>query len=306
MTNSLNPETLKALRKSRNWSQTQLAAESKISKSQIGRWERGQQIDEVRDTSRNRLCAALGGVPWDVLTRPPKLPSASVSGGSELKLNVPSSTLTALELVGKLYRVRREVIVELAPLLFLLTAQTSLERRRGALQEAVEGVEKALEDAVNRVPYLSHAWGWPDPGVIAEEEDAIEKRRVFDFYEDAKEARSFYADYLNALLNDLPDGVISGIPGKPIEDISPGYGTGAPDYSFSTAVLERGIRVSIPDIDSLAESPERFSFLVKLVAMGYPDLRTLTENRRTMSDETFKEWIGRFLEPLESSSEPIF
>jgi transcriptional regulator with XRE-family HTH domain len=298
MTDSLNPETLKALRKSRAWSQTELAAESGISKSQIGRWEGGQQIDNVRGDSRERLCAALG-VKWEVLTRPPKLPSAGASGGSELKLNVPSSTLTALELVGKLYRVRREVIVELAPLLFLLTAQTSLERRRGTLQEAVEGVEKAIQDAITRVPGLGLTLSIGSEDSINEEAENIEKRRVFDSYEGAEETRSFYTDYLNALLDDLPDGVISRIPGKPIEDISPGYGTGAPHYSFSTALVERGIRVSIPEIDSLAESAERLSRLVKNVAIGDPDLRTLTENRRTMSDDTFKEWIGPFLEEPE-------
>lgn len=295
MTDSLNPESLKALRKVRGMSQEKLHNESGISKSQIGRWERGEQIDNVQGNSRERLCAALG-VKWEVLTRPPKESSAGVS---ELKLNVSPSTLTGLELVRRIYGVRREDIIELAPLLFLLTAQTSLERRRKALQEAVEGVEKALEDAVNRFPYLSDAWGWPKENVIAEEEDAIKKRRVFDSYEGADETRSFYADYLNGLLGDLPDKVISGTPGKPIEDISPGYGTGAPDYSFSTATLERAIRVSIPEIDSLAESAERLSRLVKNVAIGDPDLRTLTENRRTMSDDTFKAWIAPFLEPPE-------
>lgn len=298
MTDSLNPKTLKALRNARGMSQSELADESDISKTQIGRWERGQQIDNVRGESRKRLCATLG-VKWEVLTRPPKEPSAGVSGLSELKLNVGPSTLTGLELVRRIYGVRREDIIELAPLLFLLTAQTSLERRRGTLQEAVEEVEKAIQNAITRVPGLGLTLSIGSGDSINEEADAIEKRRVFDSYDGAEETRSFYTDYLNVLLDDLPDGVISGIPGKPIEDISPGYGTGAPDYSFSTAVLERGIRVSIPEIDSLAESAERLSRLVFNVAIGDPDLRTLTENRRTMSDDTFKAWIAPFLKEPE-------
>jgi transcriptional regulator with XRE-family HTH domain len=295
MTDILNPETLRALREQTGWSQEQLANEAllhgRISKTQIARWETAKKPIRLRKNSRDILCKTFG-VKWEVLTRPPEKRAEEGIGSAELKLNVRPRTLTAFELVRRIYRISREDIVELAPLLFLLTAQTSLEHRRHALEEAVSAVEKALGDAVNRAPYLSHVFGWPDPDEIAEEENAIEQRRVFDTYNRTdEELGSHFVDYLQKLLDDLPDDVIKGIPGKPVSAIwaSSFQTTG---YSFSTALLTHALRKFIPDVDDLVESPENLDDLVTAVEAGYPDLRTLLENHRNMSHEEFKDWVA--------------
>jgi transcriptional regulator with XRE-family HTH domain len=77
MTDTLNPDTLKVLRDLRGWSQDRLAKESKISKSQISRWERGQQTAKIHQNTRERLCQALG-VKWDKLTRAVEMPNPYV------------------------------------------------------------------------------------------------------------------------------------------------------------------------------------------------------------------------------------
>jgi transcriptional regulator with XRE-family HTH domain len=71
MNDTLNPAALKQCRNQRGWSQEQLADESKISKTQISRWERDKLTKGIRQSSRDRLCKALG-VKWEDLTRPPE------------------------------------------------------------------------------------------------------------------------------------------------------------------------------------------------------------------------------------------
>jgi transcriptional regulator with XRE-family HTH domain len=304
MTGTLNPKTLNELRKRKRWSQEQLARESKISKSQISRWERGQKLDHIRKLSRDRLSEALG-VKWETLTKPPEQDPPGTFRCAELKLTVHQSTLTALELVRRIYRVRREDIVDLAPLLFLLTAQASLQRRKRALDDAVSGVERALRDASERLPYLSHAFGWSDPEEISDEEDSIMKRRVFDIFEDADgELYSPYADYLLGLLNDLPEGLISEVPGKLIDDISAAYsGMNPPVYRVSRDLLKKALTFTIPNIDGLMESPEQFESFAGLVASGDPDLHSLSENHNRMSHEAFKAWMRPILEKAKRISE---
>lgn len=320
MTDFLNPETLRALRDHKRWSQEQLAAEAQrhgsISKTQIARWEASKKPIRLRKHSRDVLCQTLG-VQWEVLTRPPEKEKGEPSFAAPLKLNVSGTTLTALELVARIYRVSWEDIVNLAPLLFFLTAQASLQRRQEALREAVSKIDQALDDAEARLPYLSGALGQVDQRTIDAEKEAIKERRVFEVYEtrDGKRSGSHYSDYLGLLLSGFPKDVIGGLSGKPFKDISYGY-CRAPDYRVSTDFVSHVLHAAIPDFDSLAESAARSTTkivergypeltevdwtvtkaaVVDLVAAGTPDLRSVLGNHRSMSGEAFDEWFGEMI-----------
>jgi len=305
MNNTLNPKKLRYIReKEKKWTQGELAAATngKISKSQISRWERGQ-VAGIRDNSKRVLCDALG-VKWEELTRSVECkPKEDTAAPAELKVSVRPSTLTALELVRLIYRIPREDIVDLAPLLFLLTAQSSLHRRSEALDAAVSGVDEAIKDAIDSVPHLRHAFSWPDVTDIAEEEAAIEKRDVFFAYEDTDGQRhSPYVDYLSDLLDKLPEGLISEVPGKMIDRIWPGY-IGAPYYRVSLDLLKKVLRKVLPNMDAKKDSLQLFESFVDLISEGKPDLRTLLEKHKRMSEDAFAEWIKPTVEKAKRISE---
>jgi transcriptional regulator with XRE-family HTH domain len=121
MTDTLNPDTLKVLRDLRGWSQDRLAKESKISKSQISRWERGQQTAKIHQNTRERLCQALG-VKWDKLTRAVEKPNPNVFR-APLKAGISFPAKTALTVIRYHYGLREEAILDLAPLAFLILAE---------------------------------------------------------------------------------------------------------------------------------------------------------------------------------------
>ena len=130
MTNTLNPEALKAQRERHGWAQKDLAQKSNCSTTQISRWECGKHLN-INKNSRDRLTGALG-ISWEVLTRTPDDSNGDSLLYQTAKLNtrVRQDTRTNLELVSRIYGVHWATIIELAPLLFIIAAQNSLNDRR--------------------------------------------------------------------------------------------------------------------------------------------------------------------------------
>jgi transcriptional regulator with XRE-family HTH domain len=136
MTDRLNPDALKLYRRQRGWSQEQLASESRISKTQISRWERGNQVAGSRQSSRDRLCRALG-VKWEQLTRPLKDDDSwKLLNRVPLKGQIDGAARTVLTLVQRRFGLTDEAIMNLAPLAVLILAEQSLRARQTALDES--------------------------------------------------------------------------------------------------------------------------------------------------------------------------
>lgn len=274
MTDTLHPGTLKALRNKRGWSQDQLAAESKISKSQISRWERGQQTVNIRQHNRERLCAAFG-VKWDKLTQPPG--SADAFGWWRnrvaLKAGIHGSAKTALTLIRLRYGLLEEAVIDLAPLAFLILAERSLRARQVALDEAV----KALDAASDRLPYMRGTFqnGYHRHQIDGERK-SIEKREVFKEYEDGGEEFSPFIDFLQKELADV------GRYQKPRMEFSSNYRS-APDYEIPME--------SIGPVAGLDPEREDERGILERVQQGYIDLWEVIEKKRDSTEDEYRRWL---------------
>jgi transcriptional regulator with XRE-family HTH domain len=142
MTEAVDPSRLTELRKRRRLTQEALAKQAGVSKQTVYRLEKGQQSGN-RQKSVKGLCEALG-VDADVLSGqaplpPSDRPSSEPSDDSRYQLNVrlDGAVRNAFSLVALRYKIPISRIVELAPLLFVLAAERSLDRRRANLVKLV-------------------------------------------------------------------------------------------------------------------------------------------------------------------------
>jgi transcriptional regulator with XRE-family HTH domain len=171
MSQTIDPSRLKELRKRSGLSQGALGQKVKkaakdgegIDKQTIYRIEAGHQ-QAVRTSTVEKLAAALGVLPA-VLTGQAPLPEseseparARPSTDDDYSINVPvdGAVRNAFSLVQMRYRVPIARIVELAPFLFVLAAEASLERRKAKLDELQLAFEKA-HDLLANFPYLPNS-----------------------------------------------------------------------------------------------------------------------------------------------------
>jgi transcriptional regulator with XRE-family HTH domain len=186
----------------RGWSQEQLADESKISKTQISRWERDKLTKGIRQSSRDRLCKALG-VKWEDLTRPPKdEDTLKWRNRVPLKCGIDGSARTFLTAVKWNLGLTEEAVFDLAPLAVLILAYQSLRARQTALDEAIEAVEAATAEAHRRLPYMPGAFhdGF-DYDWIQEERTSLDEREVFMTHQD--DEGNEYSPFSSFLENQL-------------------------------------------------------------------------------------------------------
>ncbi len=147
---------LKALRQRRGLSQEGLAAAARVSKSQIQRIER-DEAGSVRRHTLASLSRALR-VDADVLTGRASLDDADGAAGTAVQMGARVSTETRLayDLLARRYGIGAKHLIELAPLLFALLAESSLAARREKLAAATE-VRDALEGMASEDPMLYFA-----------------------------------------------------------------------------------------------------------------------------------------------------
>jgi transcriptional regulator with XRE-family HTH domain len=143
-----------------------------IDKQTIYRIEAGRQ-QAVRTSTFKRLVGALGVSP-EVLSGQAPLPEseptrARPSNDEDYSINVPvdGAVRNAFSLVALRYRVPIARIVELAPFLFVLAAEASLERRRLKVAEMEKALDEASSLALDAFPYLSETLlpGWGHFGI---------------------------------------------------------------------------------------------------------------------------------------------
>ena len=140
-TQVVNPDRLRQLRALRGLkSQEDLARTAHLNKQTVYRLENGR-VSRIRAATVEKLCKALKVAP-DVLAGKMPIPDGDgptrepVEGDKyQVPGRVDGSTRNALSLVARRYRIPITRIVELAPLLFALAAEQSLERRRSKLAE---------------------------------------------------------------------------------------------------------------------------------------------------------------------------
>lgn len=186
MTQHVNPDRLRQLRILRGMKrQEDLARKAHLNKQTVYRLENGR-VPSIRPTTVEKLCKALNVEP-DVLAGNKPIPVGDVPTGEPVKGDkyqvpgrVDGSTRNALSLVGRRYEIPVTRIVELAPLLFALAAEQSLERRRSKLAElrALLDREGDLRKDFPHLP-MTIAPGFEADGAIREEEKSIAARDIF-------------------------------------------------------------------------------------------------------------------------------
>jgi transcriptional regulator with XRE-family HTH domain len=161
-------ERLKILRTRRHLSQNDLATKAKVDKQTIYRIEAERQT-AIRPGTVKKLAAALGVSP-EVLTCQEPLPELGVgraqpSNDEDYSINVSVDGVirNAFSLVHMRYRVPIARIVELAPFLFVLAAEASLERRKAKLTELQEAFDQA-GSLLSNFPYLPSSLCPPGSG----------------------------------------------------------------------------------------------------------------------------------------------
>ncbi|WP_295583711.1 helix-turn-helix transcriptional regulator [uncultured Lamprocystis sp.] len=281
MTDSLNPQALKFYRNQRGWSQDQLAEATKLrpSKTQISRWERGQQIANIRPDNRERLCQALG-VKWEQLTRAPKEEDGlKWRNRVPLKGGIDGSARTFLTLVQKHLSLTEDAIMDLAPLAVLILAEHSLHARQTALDETVAALEAATAEAYRRLPYLPGAfrYGYDDDWIEAERK-SLEKRDLFVTYQD--DDRNEHSPFINFLHDELK--TLGLFQKHPIE-FEASYSGATPEYAVPTHVLGDTV-----GLDPDNEADQRILYRIQ---DGRIDLREVWEKNKATGAEEYRRWL---------------
>lgn len=157
MTKELDPARLKQIRDRRALSQEELAGKAGLNKQTVYRLERGGRPTRLGTLAR--LSQALD-VEADVLTGEKPIPALGDQPGKpvddekfQLRFRFDGATRNAYSLAKLRYNVSLRNIAELAPFLFVVVAEMSLQRRRARLEQ----FESALKEAgalVKNFPHL--------------------------------------------------------------------------------------------------------------------------------------------------------
>ena len=203
----INSETLKKLRNKNGLSQQTLADASGVSKKTIARIESGKEKGEPRGDTVKLLAKALRVKP-EILAEEPESEAVREQelqkfGLRVVKLLFDGETLISYDLVKENYGVGMQKIINVAPMLFTLLAEMSLNERRRRAEEAEEAI-----DAFNRVrPEHIEGRSWEG----SYEKSSIAQRDLFARSIDWMEVNRFYyeeernpfSDFLTQLAEEL-------------------------------------------------------------------------------------------------------
>ena len=150
MSKPIDSRILKSLREAREYTQDEVAKRAGISKDSLSRIERGKQSGTRQHTIRS--LAKFFGVTPEQLTGEKNIEEDEPTSSPRnlLSMRIDTSADNALTLVSRRYGFPRDRIVELAPLLFVIAAERSLERRRNhvtAVREALNRAAAAMKTA---------------------------------------------------------------------------------------------------------------------------------------------------------------
>jgi len=94
-----------------------------------------------------------------------------------MKLRIETAARNALTLVAVRYRISRESIIEIAPLLFFIAAEQSLKERQSRIAD-VRASADALFDLYRGIPHLPPKWPI-DEEAVSSEQQSIKTRDLF-------------------------------------------------------------------------------------------------------------------------------
>jgi len=193
----MNSEALTEARQKKGWTQKDLSeatSRPQIAVSTISRLERGKSL-RVRETTLRQLARVLGVRGEDLCPRKEIRPDV-------VKLKLGVAARNALSLVALRYRIHRDHIVEVAPLLFFLAAEQSLQVRKKRLAQ-VRDAEATLFDIQRQIQHLPPRLPG-DPAALSAEQKSIEARDLFGaevFKNAPRFQRSFGDDFDEATHN---------------------------------------------------------------------------------------------------------
>lgn len=177
-TKEINPERLRQLRSKMKLSQKELSGRIDVDVGTLSRWERGE-VTRLRRSSVGKLCDVLNateaelcgdGPLSDARASRPELPQ------DQLNLIINTACRNAMALVAKRYDVTRQQIVEIAPLLFHIVAEESLQKREQALRDT----EELMQAAEAACPsHLSPDIFYRDDDDLEAERESIKARDLF-------------------------------------------------------------------------------------------------------------------------------
>ena len=294
---SINPVALKHYRKEKGYkTQSQLAERLGCKKDQVNRWETGR-TQKPHERLRNKLIAALG-VSWEDLTRdPPTAEKEPLYPPIQLGYRVHPGTRTNLELVSRMFAVRPAAILEIAPLLFLITAYKSLDDRKKKIANVREQLNQLIDNSQSAAPHLAPAFNYLNVGdadiAIEIERESIERNELFgpwNYYEsfgevDEIEKNNPFSNYIESMLDELPDGQID-----KEEFVSPDRDV--PDYSISMDYLGQVVGIS-------GDTPRETQTL-KFISCGYIDINKLLKVKSNLPEPDYREWLSKIDETINS------
>lgn len=173
----LDPARLRRLMEHDGRKQVEIAKQVKCTPKTIGRWLKG----EVNPPPRTiiKLSKVLG-VDAEVLAgqapMPELRPSKAVAPKTRLGADVSARTRNAFMLVGETYGITQTQIIEMAPLLFTLLAEGSLDYRRVELAKDDARIAEMNAAANGYRCYLSSHWA--EEGAL-EEQGSIDQSDIF-------------------------------------------------------------------------------------------------------------------------------
>jgi transcriptional regulator with XRE-family HTH domain len=189
----LDGKVLAEVRGKKGWTQVELseATKPRVNVSTISRIERGKPTRARANTLR-ALAKAL-----DV--QPERLCREVEAERDVMKLRIESAARNALTLAALRYGISRESIIEIAPLLFFIFAEQSLQQRQKCIGELRASAD-ALFDLLRGIRHLPKYF-IIDEDAVCSEEGSIEARDLFGekVLEDAGQFRgSLGADFDDA------------------------------------------------------------------------------------------------------------
>jgi len=211
---TINRETLRKYRESKNLSQTELADLSYVSKKTISRIELGE-VDRPNRATRDKLAKALG-INVSDLAKPAgereeierRLKKA---GYRKLNGRIDPETAVAYAMVQYRYGVSPQALIETAPLFLTMLAEGSLVWRKNKADELQTAIE-VLGSVSYNAPHLAYAnAGYRAEEALTDEYQSIAERDIFgkkisdevyNFGFDLGQNNPF-ADYLRWLCNDI-------------------------------------------------------------------------------------------------------
>jgi transcriptional regulator with XRE-family HTH domain len=167
----LDGKVLADARREKGWTQVELsdATKPKVDVSTISRIERGKPT-RVRANTLRALAKAL-----DV--QPGNLCPAAEAERDVMKIRMETAARNALTLVALRYRISRENIIEVAPLLFFIAAEQSLKERQRRITDVRASADALfdLQRSIRHLPLHSPV----DESAVSSEEHSIKARDLF-------------------------------------------------------------------------------------------------------------------------------